>query len=115
MPTIRTFIAVKIEPAEALKSALEIEEVLRGHPDVSDCAVVGVPDPMWGDRVCAAVIGTPGRAPDPKSLRAWIGERLSPWKVPREVRLVEALPANALGKVVKPEVRRLFEGGGEVN
>ena len=92
-------------------SALEIEEVLRGHPDVSDCAVVGVPDPTWGDRVCAAVICTPGRAPDPESLRAWIGERLSPWKVPREVRLVEALPANALGKVVKPEVRRLFEGG----
>lgn len=92
-------------------SALEIEEVLRGHPDVSDCAVVGVPDPVWGDRVCAAVVGTRGRAPDPGSLRTWVGEQLSPWKVPREVLLVEALPANVLGKVVKPEVRRLFEGG----
>ena len=40
----------------------------------------------------------------------WLG-RLSPWKVPREALLVEALPANVLGKVVKPEVRRLFEGG----
>ena len=92
-------------------SALEIEEVLRDHPDVSDCAVVGVPDPVWGDRVCAAVVGSHGRAPDPGSLRTWVGERLSPWKVPREVMLVEALPANALGKVVKPEVRRLFEDG----
>ena len=92
-------------------SALEIEEVLRGHPDVSDCAVVGVPDPTWGDRICAAVVGTPGRAPDPESLRTWVGERLSPWKVPREVLLVETLPANALGKVVKPDVRHLFEGG----
>ena len=90
-------------------SALEIEEVLRGHPDVSDCAVVGVPDPVWGDRVCAAVVGTQGRAPEPGSLRTWMGERLSPWKVPREVKLVEALPANALGKIVKPEVRTFFE------
>ena len=87
------------------------EEVLRGHPDVSDCAVVGVPDPVWGDRVCAAVVGTRGQAPDPGSLRTWVGEQLSPWKVPREVLLVEALPVNVLGKVVKPEVRRLFEGG----
>ena len=92
-------------------SALEIEEVLRSHPDVSDCAVVGVPDPVWGDRVCAAVVGTQGRAPDPEALRTWIAERLSPWKVPREVMLVEALPANALGKVVKPEIQRLFKDG----
>ena len=91
--------------------ALEIEEVLRGHPDVSGCAVVGVPDRVWGDCLCAAVVGSHGRAPDPGSLRTWVGERLSPWKVPREVMLVEALPANALGKVVKPEVRRLFEDG----
>jgi len=92
-------------------SALEIEEAMRSHPDVSDCAVVGVPDPVWGDRVCAAVVCTQGRTPDPESLRTWIGERLSPWKVPREVMLVETLPANALGKVVKPEVRLLFEDG----
>ena len=90
-------------------SALEIEEVLRRHPGVSDCAVVGVPDPVWGDRVCAAVVGARGRVPDPAALRDWVRERLSPWKVPRDVRLVDALPANALGKVMKPDLRRLFE------
>ena len=63
-------------------SALEIEEVLRRHPGVSDCAVVGVPDPVWGDRVCAAVVGARGRVPDPAALRDWVRERLSPWKVP---------------------------------
>lgn len=89
-------------------SALEIEEMLRTHPDVADCAVVGVPDAEWGERVCAAVIPARGRAPEPADLRAWAAERLSPWKVPREFRVVDALPANALGKVVKPEVRRLF-------
>jgi malonyl-CoA/methylmalonyl-CoA synthetase len=90
-------------------SAIEIEEMLRSHPDVADCAVVGVPDAEWGERVCAAVIAARGRTLEPRALRAWAAERLSPWKVPREIRVVESLPANALGKVVKPDVRRWFE------
>ena len=90
-------------------SALEIEEALREHQEVSDCAVVGVADPVWGDRVCAVVVPAPGRTLEPEAVRKWLGERLSPWKVPREVRVVDALPVNALGKVVKPAVRRWFE------
>ncbi|MSR36262.1 MAG: long-chain fatty acid--CoA ligase [Gemmatimonadetes bacterium] len=90
-------------------SAIEIEEMLRAHPDLADCAVVGIPDAEWGERVCAAVVAAPGRALDPAALRAWAAERLSPWKVPREIRVVDALPVNALGKVVKPELRRVFE------
>jgi malonyl-CoA/methylmalonyl-CoA synthetase len=90
-------------------SALEIEETLRSHPDLADCAVVGVPDPDWGERVCAAVVPARGRTLDPAALRAWAGERLSPWKVPREFRVIDALPVNALGKTLKPDVRRLFE------
>ena len=91
-------------------SALEIEEVLRTHPEVVDCAVVGVADSDWGERVCAAVMARPNRSPEPSALRAWAAERLSPWKVPREVLLVAELPRNALGKVVKTEVRVLFGG-----
>ena len=91
-------------------SALEIEEVLRTHPEVVDCAVVGVADSDWGERVCAAVVARPNRSPEPSALRAWAAERLSPWKVPREVLLVAELPRNALGKVVKTEVRVLFGG-----
>jgi malonyl-CoA/methylmalonyl-CoA synthetase len=89
-------------------SALEIEELFRTHPEVADIAVVGVPDAHWGERVCAAILARPDATPDPAALRKWAAERLSPWKVPRELRVVEELPRNALGKVVKPEVRRLF-------
>ncbi|GMV04067.1 MAG: fatty-acyl-CoA synthase [Gemmatimonadota bacterium] len=89
-------------------SALEIEDVLRTFPGVTDCAVVGVPDPAWGDRVCAAVVAAPGAAPDPEALRAFARERLAPYKVPKDVLVLEALPRNAMGKVTKPAVGELF-------
>ena len=86
-------------------SALEIEEVLRTHPDISDCAVVGVEDAEWGERVCAAVVG--GSA-DAEELRSWLAERLAPYKLPRRWVRVDELPRNAMGKVTKPDVKRLF-------
>jgi malonyl-CoA/methylmalonyl-CoA synthetase len=94
-------------------SALEIEECLRFHPAVADCAVVGLADAEWGQRVAAAVVLRPGATADPAALQAWARERLAPYKVPREVRLVEQLPRNAMGKVFKPDVARLFEPGGD--
>lgn len=90
-------------------SALEIEDVLRSSPDVADCAVVGVPDPEWGERVCAAVVPRDARATPPaEALRAYAKERLAPYKVPKEVLFVDDLPRNAMGKVTKPAVRALF-------
>jgi malonyl-CoA/methylmalonyl-CoA synthetase len=89
-------------------SALEIEEVLRGHPAVADCAVVALPDEMWGERVCAAVEFRPGPAALPSELIGWARERLAPYKVPKDVHRVTTLPRNAMGKVVKPDVRRLL-------
>ena len=94
-------------------SALEIEDVLRGHPAVRDCAVVGVQDEEWGDRVCAAVViqdrkGAEEGAPEPAELRAFLKERLAPWKVPKDVLVVDDLPRNAMGKVTKPAVKELF-------
>ncbi len=87
-------------------SALDIEETLRLHPCVADCAVVGRPDPDLGERVAAAVVL---RGPvDVETLRGWLKERLAPYKVPKEVRFVAGLPRNAMGKVTKPEVRALF-------
>ena len=89
-------------------SALEIEDVLRTHEAVADCAVVGVPDADWGDRVCAAVVLAAGAGASAESLRAFAKARLAPYKVPKEVLLVDDLPRNAMGKVTKPQVRELF-------
>jgi len=92
-------------------SALEIEEVLRTHPAVAECAVVGVDDPEWGERVCAAVELREGVELTLGELQPWARERLAPYKLPRALLAVPALPRNAMGKVVKPEVARLFASG----
>ncbi|HEV8356366.1 MAG TPA: acyl-CoA synthetase [Gemmatimonadales bacterium] len=92
-------------------SALEIEEELRTHPAVAECAVVGVDDPDWGERICAAVELRDGGALELGELQGWAKERLAPYKVPRALRCVDALPRNAMGKVMKPEVAKLFGGG----
>ena len=88
-------------------SALEIEEVLREHPAIGECAVVGIDDEEWGERVCLAVEAT-GDLPPLPELQAWARQRLAPYKLPRDLRLVDSLPRNAMGKVVKPEVAKLF-------
>ena len=94
-------------------SALEIEEVLRTHPAVAECAVVGVEDAEWGERICAAV--EPRRGSESEltlvALQSWAKERLAPYKLPRALRCVAALPRNAMGKVTKPEVAALFRAG----
>ncbi|MBD2500910.1 acyl-CoA synthetase [Anabaena azotica] len=89
-------------------SALEIEEVLRNHPDIQECAVVGVADPEWGERVCAALVLQPQRQLTLESLRGWAKEQLAVYKVPTKILLVEELPRNAMGKVTKPTVVELF-------
>jgi malonyl-CoA/methylmalonyl-CoA synthetase len=90
-------------------SALEIEDVLRSHPDIDDVAVVGVRDPDWGDRVCAAAVASPSSQVTAEALLTMAKERLAPYKVPKDVVFVSELPRNAMGKVMKPEVRALFE------
>ncbi len=87
-------------------SALEIEEALREHPAVRQVAVVGVPDETWGQRVVACVVARPGREGECEGerLRAFVKERLAPYKVPKQVLLVRELPQNALGKVIKPDL-----------
>jgi malonyl-CoA/methylmalonyl-CoA synthetase len=89
-------------------SALEIEDVLREHPSVRDCAVVGMPDDTWGEVVAAAVTTDGPAALDLDALQAWASDRLSSYKLPRRLRVVDDFPRNAMGKVQKPRVRDLF-------
>jgi len=89
-------------------SALEIEETLREHPAVADCAVVGLPDPDLGERIAAAVVAADPAGVDPETIRAWLKERLAPYKVPRIICAVADLPRNAMGKVTKTDVRTLI-------
>ena len=90
-------------------SALEIEEALREHPAVAECAVVGVPDAEWGERVAAAVVLNDGNVLDLPSLRTWARESLAAYKVPSRLLVLDSLPRNAVGKVLKPSVVALFE------
>ena len=89
-------------------SALEIEEVLRTHPEIQDCAVVGLADAEWGERVCAALVLKTASNLSLETLRSWAKERLAVYKVPTQILVVEELPRNAMGKVTKPSVAQLF-------
>jgi len=88
-------------------SALEIEEVLRSHVAIQECAVIGVADAEWGERVCAALV-LKGTSLTLSALRSWAKERLAVYKIPAEILILEELPRNAMGKVTKPVVAQLF-------
>ena len=92
-------------------SALEIEETLRSHPAIAECAVVGVQDPEWGERVAAALVLHDGDALDLPTLRTWAKEFLAVHKLPSRLVVLEALPRNAMGKVMKPAVAAMFQNG----
>ncbi len=96
-------------------SALEIEEALREHPAVAECAVVGIADPEWGERVAAAVVLNDGDALDLASFRIWAKDVLAAHKVPSRLLVLDTLPRNAMGKVMKPAVAALFQTAGEVD
>ncbi len=89
-------------------SALEIEDVLREHPDIREVAVVGVPDETWGEAVAAAVITREDQPLELETVRAWARDRMAAAKLPKRLRVVEDLPRNAMGKVMKPAVKALF-------
>lgn len=83
----------------------EVESVLYDHPDIAEVAVIGAPDERWGERVVAVVAVKPGKTLTLESLQAFAETRLARYKLPRELRLVDALPRNPTGKVLKQRLR----------
>lgn len=88
----------------------EVEAVLRNHPGVAQVAVVGVPDPRMGEVGCAFVVPAPGVASDEtvRTLPEWAREHVANFKAPKFVEIVDSLPVNAGGKVLKRDLRELF-------
>ena len=94
----------------------EVEDALCAHPQVREAAVVGVPDAYRGEALVASVVAVPGEALDAGALIVWLGERLVGYKLPKLIRVVDALPKTGVGKVDKGRLRAeaLAEGcGGE--
>ncbi len=87
-------------------SALEIEEVLRSHPSIKDCAVVGLDNEEWGELVAAAI--TTNEPIDTSVINSWIRERMPAYRVPRKYVILRELPRNAMGKVTKNDIKKLF-------
>ncbi len=86
-------------------SALEIEEVLRTYPSIQDCAVVGIDNEEWGELVVAfLVINDLGI--DLDELNTWIRQKMPAYKTPRQYKIIEELPRNAMGKVTKNELKK---------
>jgi malonyl-CoA/methylmalonyl-CoA synthetase len=90
-------------------SALEIESTLLTHPAIAECAVVGVPDDTWGEAVAVAIVARDGEQIQLPELKEWAESRMSAYKIPKSLLLLESLPRNAMGKVTKPAVLDLFD------
>ncbi len=86
----------------------EVEELLYTHPLVQECAVVGLPDRNWGERVTAFIVLHKNQPPDPAALKAYLKEHLAGFKIPKEFIVVENLPKNNAGKLLKREIKKQY-------
>lgn len=89
-------------------SALEIEGVLLTHEDISEAAVIGVEDDTWGEAVTAFVAVKNNAALELETLKQWCDGRMSSYKIPKALIVVDALPRNAMGKVTKPALKEML-------
>jgi fatty-acyl-CoA synthase len=97
-----------IKTGGVIVSSREVEEALFSHPAVHEVAVIPLPHPKWIESVTAIVVLKPGAAVAPEALIEHARERLAPFKVPKAVHFVDALPKNTAGKLLKRELRATF-------
>lgn len=83
----------------------EVEEQLYASPDVEECAVIGLPDKEWGERVVAYIVPKAGRTVAPETIKSFLKGKLSSFKVPKEYMVVRELPKSPQGKILKRELR----------
>jgi acyl-CoA synthetase (AMP-forming)/AMP-acid ligase II len=95
----------------------EVENALAGHPAVAACAVIGVPDPDWGERVHAVVVLLPGQQATAEDVRAHCKTLIAGYKAPRSVDFVDALPMSGAGKILKRDLRERYwdDSGNQVS
>jgi malonyl-CoA/methylmalonyl-CoA synthetase len=91
-------------------SALEIEEVLRKHPAIEDCAIVGIPDEEWGEIIGASLIMTRDQETT-TAIKEWLKDKLPDYKTPRKYLIQTDLPRNVMGKVTKKVLQKIFIEG----
>jgi acyl-CoA synthetase (AMP-forming)/AMP-acid ligase II len=89
----------------------EVEQVLAAHPAVQDCAVIGLPDEKWGERVTAVLQLRPGYAVAQDEVKTFVKERLGSVKAPKQVEIWPDLPRSKVGKVLKTEVKAQLRAG----
>ena len=85
-------------------SALEIEHHLLEHPDIIDVAVVGLPDVTWGQLVAAVVVTVEGKSLSLQDIKKFCEDKIAVYKIPTMLKVIEAMPRNAMGKVNKKEL-----------
>jgi acyl-CoA synthetase (AMP-forming)/AMP-acid ligase II len=89
----------------------EVERILGEHPDLLEVAVIGVPHDKWGECVKAVVVAKPGATVDPDGVIAYARERLAHFKAPSSVDVVDELPRNGAGKILKTALRKPYWEG----
>ena len=91
----------------------EVESAIYGHPDVLEVAVISIPDEKWGEAVKAVCVPKPGHTVDPASIIDWTRSRIAGFKVPKSVDVIDALPRNPSGKILRRALREPYWAGRE--
>ena len=89
-------------------ASADVEVSLFRHPKISDVAVIGLPDEVWGEAITAVVVPAPGQSLEEQEIIAWCRANMARYKVPKRVMVVDQLPRNPSGKVLKRDLRRKY-------